>query len=181
MNTPRFYCGVGSRQTPNDILKFMTKVAEFLATKNFVLRSGHADGADWAFELGAGGKSVIYLPWKGFSSERLVYGESIIDNELYEKNYDKLIELKIRFKYVTRSAGWAIKQLHGRNYCQVLGHKKEDNPVEFVVCWCPEDKRGNPIGGTATAIKLAQLNNIPVYNLYKDKSIIDYLETNIMN
>lgn len=34
----------------------MKLIGEFLAGKNFILRSGHADGA-----------KEIYIPWKGFN------------------------------------------------------------------------------------------------------------------
>jgi len=43
----------------------MTKIAQRMSEKGFVLRSGGAKGADEAFENGAGEKE-IYLPWRGF-------------------------------------------------------------------------------------------------------------------
>lgn len=44
-----FYTGIGSRQTPPEILKMMTKIATQLESKGWVLRSGGAEGADEAF------------------------------------------------------------------------------------------------------------------------------------
>lgn len=54
---------------------------------------------------------------------------------------------------------------HARNVHQILGYNL-DNPVNAVVTWCVTDNYGNPIGGTATAIKLAIQHNIPVFNFY---------------
>ena len=48
-----YYAGIGSRETPSEILKLFENVGKFLAKKNFILRSGHAPGADISFENGA--------------------------------------------------------------------------------------------------------------------------------
>ena len=64
-----YYAGIGSRETPTEILKLFEKVGYFLAKKNFILRSGHAPGADISFERGAdkaNGKKEIFLPWRNF-------------------------------------------------------------------------------------------------------------------
>lgn len=55
---------------------------------------------------------------------------------------------------------WA-RGMHSRNCHQILGDDLE-KPVDAVICWTPN---GNIQGGTATAIKLALKNNIPVFNL----------------
>lgn len=65
-----FYTGVGSRETPRDVQAVMYKFAQKMALHGAVLRSGGADGADTAFELGCDkqqGKKEIYLPWQGFN------------------------------------------------------------------------------------------------------------------
>ena len=49
----KFYTGIGSRQTPKDILNLIEDVAFKLASKGYILRSGAAKGADTAFEDGA--------------------------------------------------------------------------------------------------------------------------------
>lgn len=62
------YAGVGSRETPHEILALMTDVAKILGQHGWTLRSGGARGADTAFEDGAKGfKREIYLPWRGFN------------------------------------------------------------------------------------------------------------------
>lgn len=47
------YTGVGSRETPREVLGQMTEVADELAGLDWTLRSGNAVGADMAFERGA--------------------------------------------------------------------------------------------------------------------------------
>jgi hypothetical protein len=55
------------------------------------------------------------------------------------------------------------QKLHARNVHQILGPDlSRPTPVEFVLCWTPD---AQVVGGTATAIRLAQDRNIPVYNL----------------
>lgn len=66
MMTPRFYAGIGSRETPPAILETMRAAARRLRDLGFVLRSGGAAGADTAFAEGAGVCSEIFLPWPGF-------------------------------------------------------------------------------------------------------------------
>lgn len=59
---------------------------------------------------------------------------------------------------------YAVGQ-HTRNVHQIHGYNL-DQPVQAVVTWCVTDKKGKPMGGTATAINLASQANIPVINLY---------------
>src|ERR1044072_4305468 len=66
----KYYAGIGSRETPENIQKDMYCIAGHLAQINYTLRSGGADGADLAFEKGCDfvkGKKDIYLPWKDFN------------------------------------------------------------------------------------------------------------------
>ena len=62
--------GVGSRETPENILTEMTAIGAFCRENKILLRSGHADGADFAFELGAQEACVAYLPWNGFNRQK---------------------------------------------------------------------------------------------------------------
>ena len=61
------YTGIGSRETPNDILTLMSKLATTLERQGYVLRSGGADGADKAFAKDVTNKEV-FIPWSGFGN-----------------------------------------------------------------------------------------------------------------
>lgn len=148
-----FYAGIGSRQTPPEILTLFTHIAGYLCDKGYILRSGGASGADSAFEVGISDplKKEIYLPWKGFNGNKSVF---------YNVSREAL-QLAERYH-----PGWSYvssggRLLHGRNVYQVLG-RDLNTPSSFVVCWT---KDGKASGGTGQAIRIALANSIPIFNL----------------
>jgi hypothetical protein len=155
MDKQRKYCGVGSRQTPSNILCLMTDIAKELASKGWLLRSGGADGADTAFELGAdqlNGAKEIFLPWPYFNKNK---------SQLHTVP-DKAIEIAAEIHPAWNKLSRGAKLLHGRNVMQVLGETLDD-PVEVLVCWTPY---GRSVGGTRTAIILAEQHKVKIVNLY---------------
>ena len=80
----KFYTGIGSRETPPEILEMMKDIASKLELLGWTLRSGGAPGADTGFENGVKSLKEIYVPWRGFNGS---------DSELY---YDRNIEFKER-------------------------------------------------------------------------------------
>lgn len=164
-----YYTGVGSRETPPEMMKKLRYIAHWLARSGFILRSGAADGADTAFEEGCdhvGGGKKIYLPWKNFNRR--------FDIRFVEVS-DAARELA-----ATIHPGWGyLKQgaqsLHARNTYQVLGEFL-DSPSDFTVCWTADgaetvDTITKKTGGTATAIRLSLLRGIPVFNLRNEASV----------
>lgn len=154
----KFYTGIGARVTPNDVLTVMTKLATLLDNKNYILRSGGADGADTAFELGSR-HSEIYVPWKTFNNRT---NGICIDNPeatLIAKKYSP------HWGYMKDP----VKKLMIRNVYQVLGGTL-DKPSEFVLCWTKDgcehyQDRTGKTGGTGLAIEIASRYNIPVINM----------------
>jgi hypothetical protein len=53
------------------------------------------------------------------------------------------------------------QRAHARNIHIVMGHDL-DTPVDLVICWTPN---GEAVGGTRTAIVLAEARGIPVFNV----------------
>lgn len=144
----KFYTGIGSRQTPPEILRIMMSLATKLKSLGYVLRSGGADGADSAFERNAGSSSEIYR-----ASDAT----------------DVAIDLASKFHPAWNRCSDYAKKLHGRNAFQVLGSDLK-TPSAFVVCWTPDgcidhSSRSIRTGGTGTAISIASANGIPVFNL----------------
>lgn len=168
----KYYTGIGSRSTPEDILVVMTGLAKILSSKGYILRSGGADGADTAFEQGANRKE-IYLPWKGFNDN---------DSEFIVKPG---IAYKLASKY---HPNWehlkdSIKKLHARNTHQVLGQDFK-TWSRCVFCWTPDGctnhkTRTSKTGGTGMAISIADIYGIPVYNLQREDHLYrvkEYIE-----
>lgn len=149
----KFYAGIGSRQTPPDVLALMTALAQRLASQGWTLRSGGADGADTAFEIGAGEHSIIYLPWRGFNGRTrgVVVGDIPRLRTIAEAHHPN-------WPACSRGA----RALHTRNVAQVLGHTENAAPSSMVICWTPN---GSGTGGTGQAIRIARSFGIPVRDL----------------
>ncbi len=156
MSEYKAYTGVGSRETPVDVLELMRKIATILSGENYILRSGGADGADLAFESGVVmgtdlvRRKEIYLPWKGFNDR---IGICDTPREAYN------MAAKIHPAWFACSRG--ARALHARNICQVLSYSLK-TPSKFLICWT---KEGKDTGGTRTAIVCARNNSVPVWNL----------------
>jgi len=144
----KFYAGIGSRQTPPDVLDLMERLARKLRDTGFVLRSGAADGADKAFERGAAGVAEIYLPWPNFngsgSSHWTICTAALEMAEDHHPAWEKCTA--------------AARKLHARNCYQILGSDL-NTPVKFVLCW------HNDTGGTLQAVRVAESHEIQVFNL----------------
>lgn len=156
----KYYSGIGSRETPVDILEQMKHIALTLALKGYTLRSGGARGADSAFEIGCdtvNGLKEIYLPWKNFNNNKSTRYTISSDAHDLAKKYHP------RWDILSASA----KKLMIRNCYQVLGYGL-NTPVDFVVCWTNDGKAS---GGTGQAIRIANDYKIAVYNLYNKEDI----------
>lgn len=157
--TPDCFAGIGSRETPIDIMKLMTEITIFLYGKGFILRSGGAGGADTAFEAGVPKDAYkeIYLPWESFKGN---------SSKLYGVGHDA-IDLAKKYHPAWERLGKYARRLIARNGYQVLGEDL-NTPAKFVVCWTVGGKLK---GGTAQALRIAKDYNIPVFNLGKDKDL----------
>lgn len=171
------YTGVGSRSTPENIMKTMSDLATKLEVQGWTLRSGAADGADIGFESGVTNpqNKEIFIAWSGFSGRKETEeGVYCLKGEIVQQA--GLIASSVHPSWDRLSRG--AKGLHSRNCFQVLG-KDLKSPSKFLVCWAEVDKHGVPKGGTRTAWVLATQNNIPCYNLIIPKHfdrINKYLE-----
>ena len=147
----KFYAGIGSRETPPEVLSEMRWLAAKLAAHDWTLRSGAAQGADAAFESGAGEKKEIYLPWRGFNGSR-----SSLHNPT-----PAAMELAAKVHPAWERCSQGARKLHARNCHQVLGLALMP-PVKFVACWTVDGLGG---GGTGQALRIARHENIPIYDL----------------
>lgn len=178
MKKYRYYTGVGSRSTPPDILALMYKIAESLGYDGYVLRSGGARGADTAFENGADGFMWMSYRTDGFLTSE--YHKKLTYNKLA---WDEARSIASQVHPAWERCSDYAKQLHTRNVFQVLG-RELNAPSEFLICYTPDgatchEECTRDTGGTATAIRVASMHNIPIYNLAR-KEHKKYVEENIL-
>ena len=140
--------GIGSRQTPPDVLQTMREIGGWLAEQGYLLRSGGAEGADLAFESGyraAGGTPEIYRPdsiqpwWEACAAY-----------------YHPAWDLMAGYPYA--------KKLHARNTPIILGPLEDlSMKSDCVICWTGN---GKELGGTGQGMRIAKALDIPIFNLY---------------
>jgi hypothetical protein len=171
------YAGIGSRATPPEISYWMNEIGAYMASKNWILRSGGATGADYEFEIGCGdGAKEIYLPWPGFNNNNSLlwpFGEHCSNsaigiaekvwNDRFVNNMVPIVWEKLKER---------TKKFMIRNVYQILGCQLND-PVKLVICWTRD---GEASGGTGQALWLAKMVNesskidhhIAILNLRKE-------------
>jgi len=169
MTTHKHFTGIGSRQTPASVLALMTEIASQLASSHWTLRSGHADGADKAFEAGAlsaGGSMEIYLPWAGFNKAPRD------EQHIVPPMTDELLEIAARFHPNWNACKQGAQKMHARNVCQIAGLDL-CTASQMVICWTPE---GSGSGGTGQALRIAKHLNIPIFDLGSEASLQALIE-----
>jgi len=156
------YAGIGSRETPKEVIDTFVHLASFLAKRGYTLRSGAACGSDQAFEKGCDevkGFKEIWLPWKGFENS---------DSKFIVKD-PKAFELAQKYHPNWTALKQGGQKLQARNCHQVLGETL-DNKADFIICWT---KGGSGQGGTGQALRLAKDFGIPIFDFGKYPLIAD--------
>jgi hypothetical protein len=162
------YAGIGSRETPPGVLELIGRAASQLAAQGWVLRTGMAGGADQAFYRGASvhGALELYLPWPAFEADaRSPAGAA--EQFVLGQPTPAAYELAARFHPAWSRCSQGARRLHARNCHQVLGPDLA-SPARFVLCVTPDgslDGRGQRVGGTGQALRIAHHHAIQVFNL----------------
>lgn len=141
-----YYAGIGSRDTPQHICELMHKIGHHLAKTGWILRSGHARGADRAFENACdevGGLKEIFTAKNKITSEAL--------------------DLAEKFHPAWHNCDAYAQKLHARNGYIILGEDLK-TPVNIVLCYSPG---GFEKGGTSQGLRIAKANRIPILNLFE--------------
>jgi O-acetyl-ADP-ribose deacetylase (regulator of RNase III) len=177
-NSIKSYAGIGSRNITSNQSLLLARVGFMLALAGFNCRTGAANGSDTSFEfsvkvavdfLNSIGKTSnlgdylsCFLPWNNFNGRSA--GEGYIV-PFGRRHTDYSSEFHPAWHSLPNSA----KSLMGRNACQVLGQDL-CIPSKFIACMTPDgaitaSETSPRTGGTGTAIRIADKNNIPVFNL----------------
>ena len=149
------YAGIGSRKTPDDILKMMTQLGVLLANDGLTLVTGAALGADQSFAMGAlsvGGRVKLHIPWKNYEYQwwKDLDAEVSILSPDDTDAYDSVKKHHPAYDRLSRGA----IMLHARNYNII-------RDSDFVVHWAP---KGKP-GGTGQGLKIAIMQGKTIYDL----------------
>lgn len=160
------YTGIGARKTPGNILHSMVQVGAHMYNAGHTLRSGGAQGADRAFEIGADQArgatenagtynppelKHIYLPSRDFNGS----------NSPFFTVSQEAKRVAGLFHPAWNRCNDFVQNLMGRNAYQMLGFDL-DTPSDFVICWTP---KGEVVGGTGQALRMASYYGIPIINM----------------
>ena len=178
------WCGVGSRDVPDDIARLQIWVGHCLALLGGVLSTGDAPGSDSNFTIGyEQGKSNDMPPaqiyytrlknQKGLSHDPVKGHHEAEQYPTHE--HSKAIAFKARGSFEGLFASGI--GLHSRNPMQVLSHTLE-HPVWLIVFYAkPVGKKGLVVkGGTNTTYQISMMNHIRCVNLYNDEQRVKFIK-----
>lgn len=173
-----YYVGMGARSTPLPVLSRMVELAGELARAGWGLRTGGTLGAEAAFEAGHRAVTTerleVWLPWAGYnkhSSKRT--GATLAAYGLAQRVHPAWAQCE---EYV--------QALHARSAHLALGADLR-SPAACLICWTADGAdsvttRTRDTGEPGTAIALASLAGVPVFNLQKktcERELQAWLET----
>jgi hypothetical protein len=152
------YAGGGARNAPLPVVRRMTRIAQRLEARGYVLRTGGGNDTDSAFEAGCA-KKEVFLPWPGFNGRTSAF-DSVSEEALAVAS-----AAHPAFRRLTAEA----RLLAGRESHRILGADLR-TPADFLVCWTPDGAQseaeiGRETGEAALAIALADRWAVPVFNL----------------
>jgi len=187
----KFFTGVGSRKTPEDKCFLLKNLSEELVKLEYVLRSGHAAGADRACEEGANGKAHIYLPWNKYGTKpyredkgALVNGHSFIFHMEHWPEHVKIIkEVCKSFELDFNGMREGIQKLLFRNVFQVLGHRRVAKGGKSIASFIQSDIvicYHENTGGTRYATEIAKKFKVPILNV-KDFGTFEEAHDEVLN
>lgn len=157
----KIYAGIGSRETPNDILQVMRLLAGRMEHDGWKLRSGGARGADAAFESGVANQAnrAIYLPGRSFNGRQA--GVPGYYDATQMPGWPQALQTVRQYHPAPERLSPFARNLMARNAMQVLGPDL-GRPADLVVAWTPG---GRIAGGTGQALRMAGDLGIPIRNL----------------
>lgn len=177
---PLTFTIVGSRKASEEHVERLYNISLDLLRLGGIGYSGNAPGPDFALtraalkhqeETGMPGELIakIFLPqpdreFNGYSAD----DPSGLFHSFYNEKQKQTAALVAR---VARLGFYGLNEsgrnLHTRNTLEVLGEFMNEWS-HVLICAAPLSTKGYVVGGTATAVRIAQACHIPVINLVKD-------------
>jgi len=163
------YAGIGSRQTPPDIIKITEDIGTLMAIDGHICNTGAALGADQAFANGANkvrGPIELSLPWGNYEAAWVATLHNKNITVFHDKTHTKAAESVHKYHPGAARLTQGAFKLHARNYLIIEG-------CSLIICWTPEGKIS---GGTGQALRLSQDMGIPVMNLGDPETLARFIE-----
>lgn len=154
------YTGLGDPKTPSEVLEQMTRIATRLQEEGFTLRTnGDQQGAEGAFEKGAGDKIELHLAWRNFNKR----------NSKINRVSDEAVSVVKSFIPAHNSLKESVLRIIGSKVHAIMGEELK-TPTKFFVCWSPDGaETGDAVtpktGYMGIPIKVASSMRLPVFNL----------------
>lgn len=156
------YAGIGSRETPADVLQLMYDLAIIYAINGYILKTGAALGADQAFANGANrGNGIIqlHIPWQKYEQAwRNTLNLQNVSTHVLKNEDIEAYNSVDKFHPTPNKLSQGMKKLHARNYNIIAN-------TNFVICYT---HNGTLSGGTGQGLRLAQDLKIATINLGDD-------------
>lgn len=173
LDVVKIYTGVGSRETPNDILDLMKRIALKFNTLDWICRTGDAKGADHAFRSWAR-KSEIYTAWD-------VDKVALTVAAFFHPSWDFLtyFQKNLQARNLYQITGKDVESLHEEGVLFSVEKLKLFYPKNklssLVICWTPDgavtrEATSRVTGGTGQVIRIASYLGIPICNLANRES-----------
>ena len=130
------YAGIGSRETPPDIIKIMENIGALMAIDGHICHTGAALGADQAFANGANmvnGQIELFIPWDTYEAKWIATlhnkAVTVFDSKKHIAAGNSVHKYHPGAARLTQGAF----KLHARNYLIIEG-------CSLIICWTPEGK-----------------------------------------
>jgi hypothetical protein len=187
MNNIFYWAGLGSRHELTETVRVQQdSIGKVMTSKGWVLVTGGAAGSDFNFLRGASHQRGKYLPivvrpiryknYKGIYSYQSVI--EMMEQADFERAKAYFFKHKIFTEDQFNSMPDVGQKLHARNFFQIFDHLGKVR-VRFVAYAAPEDRWGNVSGGTRTAVAIARIEKLPVFNIKlkgQYKALQDFIE-----
>lgn len=184
----KYFAGVGHRirglsvhlneQEVQNLLSAMSDVSHSFVSRGYCLRSGHADGADMAFEIGALKVNEKVNPHRAEIFNNSHIKRALKTGKMSQAEHELLMGIAAYF-HPTKSNFFKLSEsvchLLMRNYFQVMGDDLDieqtlPKPIDFALCYTNDGcethaTRSRDTGGTGQFISYADFFGIPVFNM----------------
>jgi hypothetical protein len=159
LSAPIYIACIGSRETPSDILAWMTAMGGQFVRSGYRIITGNAPGADQAWAAGGNkidpAKVTLCLPWASFENRAVhfqntirVLADKMTDVERH-RYYDVAAAVHPAWEHMTPGG----QRLHARNAMIV-------QEARLVFGYCTASS-----GGTLSAFRIAREMQIPCYDV----------------